>query len=203
MIRRMAGLVGVLGVLLSTLMLLGTGPAFACSCVVADTASHIADADLVFTGQVTAIEGDRQVATYTVRAERVFKGTLPKRDVEIDTSAQGTACGVELPESTEAVFFVTGSGDGLNMSLCGGTTALTADLEDEVTAVLGDGQPASDAVAPGDKGAMNSSDDSNGGASDSGASDGDGELALAVGAGILALVAAVVIGVVVRRRRRA
>lgn len=202
MIRRMAGLVGVLGVLLSTFMLLGTGPAFACSCVVADTASHIADADLVFTGQVTAIEGDRQVATYTVRAERVFKGALPKRDVEIDTSAQGTACGVELPESTEAVFFVTGSGDGLNMSLCGGTTALTADLEDEVTASLGAGQPASAAVAASDDhGAMTESDDSDS-ASDN-ASGNDGELALAVGAGILALVVAVVLGVVFKRRRRA
>ena len=198
----MAGLVGVLGVLLSTLMLLGTGPAFACSCVVADTAAHIADADLVFTGQVTAIEGDRQVATYTVRAERVFKGTLPQRDVEIDTSAQGTACGVELPESTEAVFFVTGSGDGLNMSLCGGTTALNADLEDEVTAELGAGQPASAAVAGSDDdGAMTGADGSDNG-SESG-SDNDGELALAVGAGILALVAAVVLGVVLTRRRRA
>ena len=196
----MSGLVGVLGVLLSTLMLLGTGPAFACSCVVADTAAHIADADLVFTGQVTAIEGDRQVATYTVRAERVFKGTLPQREVEIDTSAQGTACGVELPESTEAVFFVTGSGDGLNMSLCGGTTALNADLEDEVTAELGAGQPASEAVvAPDDQGGKT---DDSGNASDS-ASDNDGELALAVGAGILALVAAVVLGVVLTRRRRA
>jgi hypothetical protein len=198
MIRRMAGLVGVLGVLLSTFMLLGTGPAFACSCVVADTASHIADADLVFTGQVTAIEGDRQVTTYTVRAERVFKGALPKRDVEIDTSAQGTACGVELPESTEAVFFVTGSGDGLNMSLCGGTTTLTADLEDEVTASLGAGEPASAAVAASDDhGAMTESDDSDS------ASGNDGELALAVGAGILALVVAVMLGVVFKRRRRA
>lgn len=198
MIRRVAGLVGVLGVLLSTLMLLGTGPAFACSCVAADTAEHIAQADVVLTGQVASIDRDRQLATYSVRADRVFKGTLPSADVEIGTSAQASACGVDLPESTEAVFFATGSGDGLHMSSCGGTTLLTADLVDEVTAVLGAGQPASQATdpaagVPGDKD----------GATGSKASDSDGELALAVGVGILALVAAAVAGVVLTRRRRA
>jgi hypothetical protein len=193
MIRRVAGLLGVLGVLLSTLMLLGTGPAFACSCVAADTAEHIAQADLVFTGQVASVERDRQLATYSVRADRVFKGTLTERDVEIGTSAQGSACGVDLPESTEAVFFATDSGDGLHMSSCGGTTLLTADLEDEVTAVLGAGRPAVAVVAPEDGGAMTETD----------GSDSDSALALAVGAGILALVAAVVVGVVLTRRRRA
>jgi hypothetical protein len=191
MIRRLAGLIGVLGVLLSTLVLMSGSPAFACSCVMADTASHISQADLVFTGKVVSADRDRQTVTYSVRADRVYKGTLTKADVSVNSNAQSTACGVDLPESKEAVFFATDGADGadgLSVSSCGGTTLATADLTAEITGVLGAGTPARDAV-PIDHDMQRQSD--------------NGPLYVAVGTGILALVAAVGLGVLYRRRRRA
>jgi len=188
MIRRLAGLIGVLGVLLSTLVLMSGSPAFACSCVVADTAQHISQADVVFTGQVVSAERDRQTVTYAVRADRVYKGSLSEVHLAVTTNAQSSACGVDLPASKEAVFFAADGADGLSVSSCGGTTLATADLTAEVTDVLGAGTPARRSV-PIDHGMKAQAD--------------NGPLYLAVGTGIFALVAAVVIGVVLTRRRRA
>jgi hypothetical protein len=191
MMRRIVGIASVLGLALSTLMLLGTGPAFACSCVVATTAQHIEQADLVFTGEVVAVSRDRQTATYAVRANRVFKGELLEQDVTIESSSSGSSCGIDLPESEPAVFFVNTAADSLQANACGGTTLSTAALEGEITAALGDGK-----VPPG----VTTADDP--GNEKPAADPGSGELALAVGLGILALVAAVGFGVLASRRRR-
>jgi hypothetical protein len=196
MMRRIVGIASVLGLALSTLMLLGTGPAFACSCVVATTAQHIEQADLVFTGEVVAVKRDRQTATYAVRANRVFKGELLEQDVTIESASSGSSCGIDLPESEPAVFFVNTAADSLQANACGGTTLSTAALEGEVTAALGAGQapPGSSAA-----GAPAADPDADGSAL---FDVGTGELALAVGLGILALVAAVGFGVLASRRRR-
>lgn len=191
--KRFAGLLGVLGVLLSTLMLMGTGPAFACSCVMASTAEHAERADLVFTGTVTSVERDRQTATYDVRVDRVFKGDLDNGDVEIGSSGQSTACGVDLPKSTEAVFFVTTEAEGLRMNACGGTTVATDTLKSEVSAALGDGAPAADAL--GSDGATIDKDVP--------AQTDNTALYIAVGLGIFALAAAALFGYALKRRPRA
>jgi hypothetical protein len=207
-IRRAVGIGSLLGLALGTLMLLGTGPAFACSCVIADTAQHIDRASAVFTGQVVQADRERMTTTYRVQVDRVLKGTLAEPEVTVSTSGSSASCGVELPASKPVVFFTTGASDSLQTTLCSGTTLLTPALRNELTAALGPGTaPGADPATgpsvtpgPGDAGSPGSGQ---GTQEEHPVAIVGSELALAVGLGILALVAAVVIGVLATRRRRA
>ncbi len=161
-LRRAAALLGVLVVALGSVVLLSGSPAFACSCVMSDVPQQADWASEVFVGTVTsvkedggAIRGDESVV-YGVTVDRVWKGN-PDSSVRLETASSSASCGVgNLPKGREVAFFVSpgeAGSDARQINLCGGTTALTPELEGELVAALGDPYPAADipeAPAPGE-----------------------------------------------------
>ncbi|MDO7868327.1 hypothetical protein [Nocardioides jiangxiensis] len=146
-LRRVAALGGVLVLALGSLVLLSATSAFACSCVRKDTADQARAAAEVFVGTITDTQraGGGLLARgggstdWTVEVDRVWKGD-PPAEVTVSSSSQATACGVgELPQARPVLFFVSPSGGGSarQVNICGGTSLLRADLEQQVTAALG------------------------------------------------------------------
>ena len=127
-------------------------PAHACSCAMADTATHVDWADQVFTGTVTdsrATGGQTGQIVFDVRVDRVFKGDLVAT-VQVATAATSSACGIgDIPVDSTYVFFTTTDGMGvaseaetgvLHTGLCSGSAKSTQKLLKQVEAVTGAGR---------------------------------------------------------------
>lgn len=118
--------------------LLGAGRSAACSCAGYDDVQAYDGADVVFVATVAGVErpfapatsSDRAVWTFSV--SQVFKGEAA-RTQGVVTSASGSSCGLELPESGEVVVFARHDAwpvdpqadwDTLHADLCGGSRVL-------------------------------------------------------------------------------
>ncbi len=124
------------------LALLGTAPAFACSCAAQSVARHVDDADVVFAGTLTDADVPRSVfdgenATYTFEVDAVYAGD-PAAVTHISTASSGSACGLEgLTVGERYVVFAHAAGDRLSANLCGGTGPATPQLEGTLGDALG------------------------------------------------------------------
>jgi hypothetical protein len=145
----------LLAALFSAAGLIVASPAAACSCPVADTATHFADADAVFTGTLVSRDVDHpgwpvisstDPALHVFAVDGVFKGEVHELQGVV-SSADGASCGLEL--SGDGPFVVFASHDpGLpedqyRAGLCGGTTTVDPAITDELTDLAG--VPAPDA----------------------------------------------------------
>lgn len=187
-----------LALAVTSLVVLGATatPAWACRCVPADTAQHVEAAEAVFSGTITARDesgGLTGEVVYSVAVDRVYKGDV-EAEVTVATSSQETACGLpDLPQGEPLLFFGSADavgidrGDGVasdadwHANSCNGTGGTDDDELTEVEQVTG-GSTAPDGA--------------------SGAGDDDGVSPWLVGGfGIGALVLAVLVGVLLRRKR--
>ncbi len=136
-----------------SLVLVGAGPSWACSCVVADTAGYVTGADVVLVGTLTGAEppAERAVTssadpvTYRVDVEQVLKGTSAPQ-TEVRSASGGASCGLEgMEPGRRYVFFAAystaeqGPADVLWADLCGGTGPASRSLVAEVEQVTGAG----------------------------------------------------------------
>jgi hypothetical protein len=125
-----------------SLVVVGAGPSFACSCVMADTAQHVAWADVVVTGTLAEREPPAQTrvmssmdpATYVVDVDQVYKGEAGSR-IEILSPDSGASCGLELVAEHKRYVFFAGhesmegaDQDHLWANLCGGSGPATPRL---------------------------------------------------------------------------
>jgi hypothetical protein len=120
--------------------------AHACSCAVSSTEQYVENADVVFTGRLTAVDPPPQKpvmsssdpATYHFAVHSVTKGEVPD-ETEVTSAVSGASCGLEnMTVDQEYVVYATGH-DRLTANLCGGTSptaAPTAYLESVVRAIL-------------------------------------------------------------------
>lgn len=136
-----------------SMVIVGAGPAFACSCVMADTATHVGQAEVVVAGTVVETVPPRQKhvmssmdpVTYVVDIDEAFKGdTGPV--VEVLSASSGASCGLENVEVGERyVVFASHesmegqAADQLWANLCGGTDRATPKLVAAVEEVTGGG----------------------------------------------------------------
>jgi MYXO-CTERM domain-containing protein len=140
MLRRLL-LAGALA-LTSLVMFAPVQPAFACSCIRADTTQHAARAGAVFTGTITTTRGSgrdltRQVE-YDVAVTDVYKGDV-QAQATVATNAHAASCGMpNLPEGTALMFFASTTGGSLTVNACGGTAPAGKELVDGVVAELGE-----------------------------------------------------------------
>jgi hypothetical protein len=127
------------------LVLLGGGPAFACSCAVLSPAEHAEGADVVFAGTLTDIDEPRRLpvvstaeeSRYTFEVDAVYAGD-PAPVTRVGSAWSGASCGLEGLEVGERyVVFAYVDGEGLDASLCGGTGPASPRLEGQVSNALG------------------------------------------------------------------
>jgi hypothetical protein len=124
------------------LTLVGSAPAFACSCAMQSVAEHADGADVVFAGTLTDADVagslfNGEQTTYAFEADAVYAGD-PAPVAHISTASSGAACGLEgLVVGERYVVFAYDGGDGLSASLCGGTGPATSKLESAVENALG------------------------------------------------------------------
>lgn len=131
----------------------------ACTCKQADLNQNVQRADAVFTGTVTSVQRppdeNSRVIMILVDADRSWKADVPAK-VELSTPASSDACGVDnLKADKDYLFFAQSDNAQLTIDSCGGTTAFTAELGNDVTKLLGEakdpaaaGEPPTDPPEP-------------------------------------------------------
>lgn len=126
----------------AALTLVGSAPAFACSCAMQAVAEHADDADVVFAGTLTDADVagslfNGEESTYTFEVDAVYAGD-PAQFAQVATASSGSACGLEgLSVGQRYVVFANTGDDGLNANLCGGTGPATPKLEGALDDVVG------------------------------------------------------------------
>lgn len=125
-----------------SIVVVGAGPSFACSCVTAEAAAHVGGATVVVSGTVTDVVPPRSTkvmssmdpATYIVEVDQVFKGQAGPT-VEVLSPNSGASCGLEnvVPGRRYVVFASHQSMEGTDTdhlwaNLCGGTGPATPEL---------------------------------------------------------------------------
>jgi hypothetical protein len=125
-----------------SIVVVGAGPSFACSCVSGDAAEHAGRATVVVSGTVTDVDpppkgammSSTDPATYTVDVDQVFKGEAGST-LEVLSPVSGASCGLEGVEpGRRYVVFAShesmegADADHLWANLCGGTGPATPKL---------------------------------------------------------------------------
>lgn len=134
-----------------SIVVVGAGPSFACSCVADDAAGHVEGATVVVSGTVTdvvpppstKVMSSLDPATYVVDVDQVFKGQAGPT-VEVLSPNSGASCGLENvePGRRYVVFASHQSMEGADTdhlwaNLCGGTGPATPELLAAVEDVAG------------------------------------------------------------------
>lgn len=111
----------------------GSGPAFACSCAYQDVPDAVVGADEIFAGTLVRMEDPPQRAvmsssdpiTYTVAVDSVYRGDLGM-STTFESPMSGASCGLEgmLVDRRYLVFLST-DGPRRTASLCDGTALAT------------------------------------------------------------------------------
>jgi hypothetical protein len=132
-------------------LVLAQVPAHACKCVDSSTQKSVQRADDVFVGTLVEATSDRvrgrEVTTYAIEAETVYKGDLAIARVHV--SSAGNSCGLgNLPTDRRYVWFATAEGGDLSSDQCSGTAKAADRLVERVETVLGKGEPLGDGAAP-------------------------------------------------------
>ena len=119
----------VRAILLSTLLagtfMLGTRPAWACSCVPPNPRQMLAQFDAAFVGELVARKDPGilgQVvgpgtSVFTFRVSRSFKGDLGEL-VQVESASDGAACGLEVSRGHRIGLFLEKQKDGWTSYLC-------------------------------------------------------------------------------------
>lgn len=119
-----------------------------CTCVDRDLAEYAADADVVFSGTLTAVRlgakvpdakpGTPRPVRYVVAVEKLYKGTLPATTVRVESKLVRPACRLDqLPVGKRYVFFADLVDDvPVVNGQCSGTQALTASVLAELETVF-------------------------------------------------------------------
>jgi hypothetical protein len=110
--------------------------ASACSCMFSDLQARVEMVDFVLAGAVTGVRtvafGFGSDVEATIRVDRVFKGSVPRR-IRVRTAAQSSACGEPLlrEKGEQLLLFVSRDEAGdLHTNLCMGNRRLAeADFE--------------------------------------------------------------------------
>jgi hypothetical protein len=130
-------------------MVAGAPPASACSCMApAPPETALAEADAVFAGEVTAVEGRASTSHVArVAVTEVFTGDVGE-EVEVHTPPDAAACGYAFEVGRdELVYAVLDDAGRLQTNLCDRTAPVAE--ADEDLAALGEGA-APEAAAPDD-----------------------------------------------------
>jgi Tissue inhibitor of metalloproteinase len=130
-----------------TLTVVTEAPAHAaCTCQRPSVAQQVENADAVFSGTVTmasgpTTSGKRQVMSYDIKVDRVYKGDVNSTTVTVKSNADPTRCGVTgMTAGTRYLFFVRANEEGkLLADRCGGTGPAKSAKTQKVIAILGRG----------------------------------------------------------------
>ncbi|MFC4785731.1 hypothetical protein ACT8ZV_14730 [Nocardioides sp. MAHUQ-72] len=139
--------------LLAALLLAGSGvvlgqlPAHACTCATTKPQTQASRADDVFTGTVTDVtskgKATSATTTYAVEVDRVYKGDITTRTVDVTSEGSGPSCGLDdLVADKKYVFFVKADGAALTTDRCSGTAPAKDAVVTQVEKLLGDGHAA-------------------------------------------------------------
>jgi len=122
-----------------SLVVVGSAPAWACSCVRgldgSEDAYFLRTADVAFTGTLVdrrepgSLFGggsSNDPVTLVFAVDRVLKGQA-HRTQELRTARSGASCGLELPVGRPVLVFADQEGGGLTANLCGGSREIKAD----------------------------------------------------------------------------
>jgi hypothetical protein len=118
----------------------------ACTCQRPPVAQQVEEADGVFSGTVSmasgpTTSGKRQVMSYDVKVDRVYKGDITSTTVTVKSNADPTKCGLrDLTSGTRYLFFVRVNDESaLLADQCGGTGLAKNSKTQKVKAILGPG----------------------------------------------------------------
>lgn len=125
------GLVLIVVLLAPVFLALQASPAMACQCTVRTSIHHLAEADVVFTGRLTEVEGppanrleysSADTVDYRFEVDRVLKGGVASANATVRSVVVGSMCGLEqmVLGNRYTVFAVARDGQ-LNSSSCSGT----------------------------------------------------------------------------------
>jgi hypothetical protein len=193
----------VVPLMFAALLVLPSTPAWACSCASPTTAQSVARADVVLRGTLEDVDespglndpsSGASAVSYRFAVSEVFRGAA-SATTWVGSAANGASCGLEgLQPGREYVVFAQARAERLWAGLCDGTALAASGLVADVEAVTGSGH---EPVQPGAVGRA---------APLPGASSGPNDTVWRVplvGGGLLALaLAALLVGVVIRGRRR-
>jgi hypothetical protein len=136
----------VLLVLAITTVVIADAPAqAACTCQRPPLAQQVNQADGVFSGTVTmasgpTTSGKRQIMSYDVKVDRVYKGDITSPSVTVKSDADPSKCGLAgLTADTRYLFFVRSNEPNLLANKCGGTGPAKSTKTQKVVALLGPG----------------------------------------------------------------
>jgi hypothetical protein len=145
-----------------SIVVVGAGPSWACSCVGGDAAEFVGRATVVVSGTVTdavppegAMTSSLDPTTYAVDVDQVFKGEAGQT-LQVLSPVSGASCGLEgiEPGRRYVVFASHQSMEGndaehLWANLCGGTAPATPSFVADVERVTGPGAAPATAEAAG------------------------------------------------------
>jgi hypothetical protein len=117
----------------------------ACTCQPPPLAQQVNAADGVFSGTVTmasgpTTSGKRQMMSYDVKVDRVYKGDIRSPRVTVKSDADPSRCGLpDMTAETRYLFFVRANEANLLANKCGGTGPAKSTKTQKVRALLGPG----------------------------------------------------------------
>jgi hypothetical protein len=117
----------------------------ACTCQRPPIGQQVSDADGVFSGTVSmasgpTTSGKRQIMSYDVKVDRVYKGDITSRTVTVKSDADPSKCGlIGMTAGTRYLFFVRAADGKLFATRCGGTSPARSAKTQKVIAILGNG----------------------------------------------------------------
>lgn len=111
----------------------------ACSCEVPTVGKASRQADVVFTGVLLGEQRGNQQATLAFEVDRIFKGTVTERSVEVLSPTD--SCGLRPTGDQAYVVFAVDGRAGLTSERCNGTTRARQRVVTAVEQALGPGEP--------------------------------------------------------------
>ena len=128
-----------------TTVVVTEAPAHACRCKDLTLPQEVNNASGVFSGTVTmasgpTTSGKRQMMSYDVKVDRVYKGDISSPQVTVKSDASEAACGLTgITADNRYLFFVRANGSNLLANSCGGTGPATSARTQRIVALLGAG----------------------------------------------------------------
>jgi hypothetical protein len=129
-----------------TAVVVGDAPAHAaCTCERPPLAQQVNAADGVFSGTVAmasgpTTSGKRQIMSYDVKVDRVYKGDITSQTVTVKSDADPSRCGLTgVTAESRYLFFVRVNEPNLLANRCGGTGPAKNSKTQRVEAILGPG----------------------------------------------------------------
>ncbi len=129
-----------------TTVVVAEAPAHAaCTCESLSLPKKVSKADGVFSGTVSMASGPttagkRQIMSYDVKVDRVYKGDISSLTVTVKSDADESRCGLTgMTAENRYLFFVRAQDPNLLANSCGGTGPATSARTQRIVALLGAG----------------------------------------------------------------